>query len=323
LRTSADLIGAILTTTLTQESSAKAKGGHILAALRRTRLVISATNCFKTLGRCPDAVPQEEKQYNLRPLQRVASLNPLLAYIRGCFRDVETHFSDKISVVRENIRGGNVQLPTRMPFYQCMVSFFGALITLVILSRLHEFFTTTTGQGIILGPFGALMVLQYGLTVAPSSQPRNALLGQAVALAIAIVCRHVVEIGDVPTWLCAPFATALSLAAMTSLGIIHPPAGASAAVFAAGGPDHPMRYISFQHFGNVIAIIMACLTNNLSEKSQHPIYWFGTPEKSFLLQARNSQLRRLLLSKDCNRETCQDEMTSQNHGKPTEYGSIV
>jgi hypothetical protein len=39
---------------------------------------------------------------------------------------------------------------------------------------------------LLIGPFGALATMQYGLTAAPASQPRNAVMGQAVAGAVSL-----------------------------------------------------------------------------------------------------------------------------------------
>ena len=64
---------------------------------------------------------------------------------------------------------------------------------------------------------------QYGLTAAPASQPRNAIVGQAVSLVIAQVIGTKADFMEV--WLKQSVATSLSIAFMAKLGAIHPPAG--------------------------------------------------------------------------------------------------
>lgn len=121
-----------------------------------------------------------------------------------------------------------------------------------VLTRLFLF-----GQHQLRSPFGAFLTLLYGLTAAPASQPKSALLGQTIALGIAI------GIGQTPMslWLKQSIATALavtgelgmmdgpvvtgsttyplcflclSTTAMVKLGITHPPAGAAALIYSSG-----------------------------------------------------------------------------------------
>lgn len=112
------------------------------------------------------------------------------------------------------------------------------------------------------------MTLLYGLAAAPASQPRNAMLGQTVAISIGI---SIGKVAHWPDWLRQSLSPALAIAAMAKLGVIHPPAGASSLIFAAGGfgwGSLPMMLVA-----NVIAIGAAILINNLSDKRQYPSYW--------------------------------------------------
>ena len=75
-----------------------------------------------------------------------------------------------------------------------------------------------------LGPFGALMTLQYGLTGAPVTQPRNIILGQMVAGIIALSFTYVPETHLSPLLRMA-IAPSVSITTMVKLGVVHPPAG--------------------------------------------------------------------------------------------------
>jgi len=119
-----------------------------------------------------------------------------------------------------------------------------------------------------LGPFGALMTLQYGLTAAPASQPPNAILGQAISLAIAI---GIASIDGLELWLRQSLATALAITAMVKLGLTHPPAGAAALIFAGG--NNSWGNLVMMLVGNCIAIITATLINNFNTKRQYPMAW--------------------------------------------------
>jgi CBS-domain-containing membrane protein len=112
------------------------------------------------------------------------------------------------------------------------------------------------------------VTLLYGLTAAPASQPRNAILGQAVSMTISLALSY---IDSMEIWMRQSLATAIAVTCMVKLGITHPPAGASALIFSSGLLDwtHMLMMIA----GYVIAIVTATLINNMSNKRQYPLYW--------------------------------------------------
>ena len=112
------------------------------------------------------------------------------------------------------------------------------------------------------------MTLQYGLTAAPASQPRNAIVGQTLSLFIAY---GIGSIEEMDLWLKQTLATSLAIAVMVKLGVTHPPAGAAALLFASGLPS--LQQVGMMIFGNVIAIVFAAIINNANEKRQYPTFW--------------------------------------------------
>jgi CBS-domain-containing membrane protein len=120
---------------------------------------------------------------------------------------------------------------------------------------------------------GALMTLLYGLGAAPASQPRNAIFGQVISMSIGIGIGSIPGLEDpsIPQSL----AVALSVGAMAKLGLTHPPAGATAVLFATGflGGSHMLAVL----IGTVVAIALATLLSNWSNKRQYPSYWWGIP----------------------------------------------
>ena len=112
------------------------------------------------------------------------------------------------------------------------------------------------------------MTLLYGLTAAPSSQPRNAMLGQALSLTISLAFSYV---DGLAVWMKQSLSTSLAVAAMVKLGLTHPPAGSSALLFASG--SRGWGNFAFMIVGNAIAIGMAALINNMSDKRQYPTFW--------------------------------------------------
>lgn len=112
------------------------------------------------------------------------------------------------------------------------------------------------------------MTLQYGLTAAPASQPRNAILGQTLGLLIA---HGVGQIDGLELWLKMTLATSLAISVMVKYGVTHPPAGAAALLFSSG--ERSWQQIGMMLVGNVVAIACAALVNNSYEKRQYPTFW--------------------------------------------------
>jgi CBS-domain-containing membrane protein len=110
--------------------------------------------------------------------------------------------------------------------------------------------------------------LQYGLTAAPASQPRNVIVGQTFALVIA---QGIGQAENIDPWLKQSLATALAISVMVKLGVTHPPAGAGALLFSTGG--FTWVQVSIMLMANVVAVICAAFFNNLSDRRQYPTFW--------------------------------------------------
>jgi len=110
-----------------------------------------------------------------------------------------------------------------------------------------------------------------------ASQPRNALLGQTISMAIAIGMSHA---SHLPTNLRRALGTAIAISCMARVGVIHPPAGAAALIFTGGG--YSWEHLGLNLAGNVIAILSATLINDMNNKRQYPTFWgFGYWKKYF------------------------------------------
>ena len=110
--------------------------------------------------------------------------------------------------------------------------------------------------------------MQYGLTAAPASQPRNALVGQALSLVIA---QGIGNAKNLDLWLRQSLATSLAIGVMAKLGVTHPPAGAAALLFSSG--IFSWQQVAIMLMANMVAILCATLVNNLSEQRQYPTFW--------------------------------------------------
>lgn len=112
------------------------------------------------------------------------------------------------------------------------------------------------------------MTLQFALTPAPASQPRNIILGQTVVMTISLGVSYA---NSMEVYIRQALATALTIMVMTKFVIVHPPAGASALLFAGGGQTWSNMLTML--VGNIVAIIVAVIINNYNDGRSYPTYW--------------------------------------------------
>mmetsp|Transcript_2054 Transcript_2054/g.4301 ORF Transcript_2054/g.4301 Transcript_2054/m.4301 type:complete len:598 (+) Transcript_2054:26-1819(+) len=168
------------------------------------------------------------------------------------------------------VHGGNASIPPSFTLRQAMWTFFGVGVTHFLLSSLN-FFISVESRGdmdLVLPPLGALTTLQYALTAAPASQPRNAIFAQVFGLTIAML------VGSIPNlepWLKSALAPAIVIPGMAKLGMIHPPAGAACIVFSSG--NKTWKHMGIFLAGVCISIITSVVINNMCDKRQYPTSW--------------------------------------------------
>ena len=127
---------------------------------------------------------------------------------------VDTQYAAKAKVMRwwRKVQGGNASIPPTFNFIQCMWTFFGVMVTHAILSRLNHFIVKKTAGELtfVVAPLGALTTLQYNLTAAPASQPRNAVFSQMLALSTAYFLHQM----NLEPWLRCTLAPAIVVTGM-------------------------------------------------------------------------------------------------------------
>lgn len=182
---------------------------------------------------------------------------------------VDVQYASKAKGMKwwQKVKGGHASNSPSFNNIQCMWTFVGVWITHVILSWLDYFIISQTAgeYQLLMGPLGALTTLQFNLTAAPASQPRNAFFSQVIALSI---CHFLHQIQDLDLWHRCALAPAIVAATTARLGIIHPPAGATAVLFSYDiyRPEDMIIFLG----GVAIAIFTAVVINNLSDKRQYP-----------------------------------------------------
>lgn len=190
-------------------------------------------------------------------------------------------FWNRLRTTLAKARGGAVQAPPPFSWRQTFVTFIGVFFTISAMTMLNTRLVEHHGDdaALLLGPFGALSTLLYGLTAAPVSQPRNAILGQTVAIGSVLLLAYIPRFGEMSLEWRAALSTATAVSAMVRLGLTHPPAGAAAMLFALGPDRLKASHLAVLLLAYVIAIFMATVLNNLSDQRQYPTSWGLSPLK--------------------------------------------
>mmetsp|Transcript_25429 Transcript_25429/g.39931 ORF Transcript_25429/g.39931 Transcript_25429/m.39931 type:complete len:564 (-) Transcript_25429:73-1764(-) len=208
----------------------------------------------------------------------LARIHEVSVRLRTDFKKTATQAKDDLQAKANRwvtkMHGGNAGIPPSFTWTQTLWSFIGVLITHTILSRLNYFIMRETADtsklSLVLAPLGALTTLQYNLSPAPASQPRNAIFSQVFALTVANLISYI-PLSDETAWFRSALAPAIVIPAMAKLGITHPPAGAASIVFSS--MKNQWANMGIFLCGVSITIVNAVLINNMSDKRQYPTSW--------------------------------------------------
>ena len=222
IKNAAQCIGSVLAVQCTTDEAVAVKKERQLSNWKRTRTKISVAVRFRLPLRRKDSLKKKEdsEQFRLGNLvvsmqknkskkkeantfQKLARRGTLLmestrSYAQSSFTEVQYLLKSKGMKWVTKVQGGHVGVPPAFSTSQTLWSLFGSLIAHMTLGSLHYFLRkydseTFNGQTLIIGPLGALTTLQYNLTAAPASQPRNTMLSQLFAIMTAF-CLHQLDI---------------------------------------------------------------------------------------------------------------------------------
>ncbi|MEO9296108.1 MAG: HPP family protein [Nitrososphaera sp.] len=170
-----------------------------------------------------------------------------------------------------------IRISVRAQTSQSLVSLLGAFIGICAIGYIALHFSLP----FLLAPFGASVVLLFSVYDSPLAQPRNTILGHALAALIGgiIAIAHGAYFGSIiPSsesyvWIAA--SVALSIAAMQFLRLTHPPAGATAFI-AATSVSNAESFGTFMVpvvAGAAILVGIAVAFNNAIPSRKYPTYW--------------------------------------------------
>eukprot|EP00593_Proboscia_inermis_P015529 CAMPEP_0171326738 /NCGR_PEP_ID=MMETSP0816-20121228/117640_1 /TAXON_ID=420281 /ORGANISM="Proboscia inermis, Strain CCAP1064/1" /LENGTH=557 /DNA_ID=CAMNT_0011826285 /DNA_START=89 /DNA_END=1759 /DNA_ORIENTATION=+ len=191
---------------------------------------------------------------------------------------LQTKLRHPIEMWLRKLRGGNLQIPPPIPLGQCLFLTVGSFTSLLLISFFNEFIKRRSNGAvfILMGPIGALVTLQHALTAAPASQPRNVIWGQVISGFVSILITILIPERILSHVVRVAFAPALSIGVMAALGIVHPPAGAAAVIYAYHHNENTVvlwtLYICVV-LASVLSLIPAILWNNMNVRRQYPTHW--------------------------------------------------
>ena len=129
----------------------------------------------------------------------------------------------------------------------------------------------------LIGSFGASAVLLYAAPKSDFAQPRNLLVGQAIAATVGVTAYKLVG-GHVG--IASGLAVAATIGVMQITNTVHPPAGATALIAVLGPASvHKLGYMFVLTpvlAGALILLLVAIVMNNLSpdENRHYPLRWW-------------------------------------------------
>tara|TARA_Y100001978_G_scaffold175591_1_gene167942 strand:+ start:450 stop:965 length:516 start_codon:yes stop_codon:yes gene_type:complete len=150
-------------------------------------------------------------------------------------------------------------------YRKILISFFGAFIAINILALICIY----KDQSLLIAPFGASIVLLFGVEESPLAQPRNLIMGNllgAISAVLSFSC-----FGN-NSFSCG-IAVAIAIASGQLFRCLHPPAGAVALLGVMSSAN--LNYIlSPVLLGSTVLVILRISFNRIfNKKSPYPIHW--------------------------------------------------
>lgn len=147
----------------------------------------------------------------------------------------------------------------------------GAMLTISVLAALEEsgMRLLTQDQIWLMAPFGATMVLLFGLPDSPLAQPKNIVVGHIMTTAIGLA---VMGLFGVHAWSLG-LAVGLAIIFMMVTKTVHPPAGANPLLVMLTGQSVGFL-VSPVAIGAVIIVLLGWFYHKVLCQREYPKQWF-------------------------------------------------
>lgn len=141
----------------------------------------------------------------------------------------------------------------------------GAMLCITVLSSLGNAVQSPVW---LMAPFGATMVILFGMPESPLAQPRNIIVGHMLTTAIGL---SVAALAGVSPWSMG-LAVGLALSLMLVTNTTHPPAGANPLVVMLAG-EHWDFLITPVATGAFLIVVFGVLYHRLITGQRYPKRW--------------------------------------------------
>lgn len=147
-----------------------------------------------------------------------------------------------------------------------LVAGLGAMLCIAALSGLTRLNGSMVG---LMAPFGATMVILFGLPESPLAQPRNILMGHLLTAAIGLGIAALLGVGP---WTLG-LAVGLAVAAMLVTHTTHPPAGANPLVVMLAGETWDFLLMPVA-LGALLILAFGYVYHRLISGISYPKRWY-------------------------------------------------
>lgn len=173
--------------------------------------------------------------------------------VRGRLKRVPGHW-------RAPLRKDHARASKKYALWSCLSGMVGVLAIAWV--------TELVGHPLLIGSFGASVVLLFGVTDSPLSQPRNLIGGHLISAVVAVIL--VALLGSSPVTIA--LAVGLSMMLMHLTHTTHPPGGATALIGVQGGATASFILVPVLA-GVLILLAVALFTNNVVYHRKYPQHW--------------------------------------------------
>lgn len=151
-------------------------------------------------------------------------------------------------------------------YFVPLIAGLGAMLCITILSGIGIAIQTSVW---LMAPFGATMVILFGLPESPLAQPRNIIVGHLLTTAIGLSVAALVGVTPWSMGLAVGLAVSLMLLSNTT----HPPAGANPLVVMLAG-EHWDFLLMPVATGAVLIVAFGTIYHRFISGQRYPKKWF-------------------------------------------------
>jgi CBS-domain-containing membrane protein len=166
------------------------------------------------------------------------------------------------------------QPPPRVERSEIFWSGIGAVVGMGLLAAADGIFFRGTDLTMMIGSFGASVVMLFGIPRSPLTQPRNLVLGHVVSALVGVAAYQ--SLHGVP-YLAEAVAVGGAVALMHALRVLHPPGGGTALIAVTGSAMiHDMGYLYVvvpALLGPLLLLGVGLVMNNIPRSRSYPEFW--------------------------------------------------